>query len=316
MKRRVGVAVVLAILVVALVATKVFGAHGSSYALELPDAAGLRAGDAVQVAGVTVGKVTQVDADGDRVEVGFHLDSKVPLTKDTHSEVKLATLLGTRFLSLTPGKGAALAAGHTIDLTYASGTYTLEQFWVDHGNDLKKLNLGSLSQAVDVLSQDLNGSPSTNRAALDGLANLAEMVTNRQAQISQLLAATRSVTDEVVAQRQQVLDVMKHGDQIFQMLEQRRQAITALLKNSRTLILQLTTLAQQTSGPMTSALRDLRTILSTLVQQRDSLKSALDMADPALRLYVNSAGDGPWLGVNAPYFIFPDAYWCLKGVGC
>lgn len=316
MKRGIGVAVVLAILAVALVAAKVLGAHGSSYTLQLPDAAGLRAGDQVQVAGVTVGKVTRVYADGDRVGVGFHLDSKVPLTDDTRSEVKLATLLGTRFLSLTPGKGAPLAAGHTIDLRYASGTYTLEQFWVEHGNDLKKLNLGSLSQAVDVLSQDLNGSPSTNRAALDGLANLADMVTTRQAQISQMLTATRSVTDEVVAQRQQILDVMKHGDQIFQMLEQRRQAITALLKNSRTLILQLTTLAKQTNGPMTSAMRDLRTILSTLVQQRDDLKSTLEMADPALRLYVNSAGDGPWLGVNAPYFIFPDSFWCLKGVGC
>ena len=307
----VGLGVILVLAAVAVMS--LLGSKSSSYSLQLPDAAGLRSGAAVQIAGVTVGQVTKVYADGDRVGVDFHLDSSAPLTVDTRGEVKLATLLGTRFLSLTPGSGARLSPGSTIALQYASGTYTLEQFWVEHGGDLKKLDLGSLSQAVNVLSQDLNGSPSTNRAALDGLASLSDMVTARQAQLAQLLAATRSVTDEVVGQRQQVLQIMKNGDQVFQMVEDRRQAINDLLNNSRTLIVQLTALAQKTHEPMTAALANLRTILPVLVQHRDDLKATLEMADPALRLYVNSAGDGPWIGVNAPYLVFPDSYWCLKG---
>lgn len=317
MKRAVKVVAAVAVVVLVLVAgLMILGSKGSSYAVQLPDAAGLRAGASVEVAGVTVGTVTRVYADGDRVVADFHLDSAVPLTVDTRSEVKLATLLGTRFLSLAPGDGVRLASGQTVQLQYASGTYTLEQFWVEHGGDLKKLNLGALSQAVSVLSQDLNGSPSTNRAALDGLANVADMVTSRQGQIAQLLAAARSVTGEVVAQRGQLLQLMKNGDQVFQMLEQRRQAINDLLGNSRTLILQLTQVAQRTNAPMTAALKNLRTILPVLVQAKNDLTTTLNMAEPALRLYVNSAGDGPWLGVNAPYFIFPDSYWCVKGIGC
>jgi phospholipid/cholesterol/gamma-HCH transport system substrate-binding protein len=60
-------------------------------------------------------------------------------------------------------------------------------------------------------------------------------------------------------------------------------------------------------------------VLGTLVKHRDDLAKTLQLADPAMRLYVNSAGDGPWLGVNAPYVIFPDSYWCVvmkKDIGC
>ena len=44
---------------------------GSSYSAEFSEAAGLKPGNEVRIAGVKVGKVTSVDLDGDRVLVDF-----------------------------------------------------------------------------------------------------------------------------------------------------------------------------------------------------------------------------------------------------
>jgi phospholipid/cholesterol/gamma-HCH transport system substrate-binding protein len=289
------------------------------YAADLPNAAGVRSGDDVRVAGIDVGDVQSVEARGDRVHVGFRLDRDVPLTVDTRAEVKLATLLGKRYLNLTPGKSARLAEGDTIDLSHAYGSYTLERFWIEHGGDVGQFDLGALSKAVDVLATDLSGSPSANRDALDGLADLSEITQRRDAQVARLLTMTRSVTDEAVAQRTQLVQLMTRGDKVFRMIEKRKEAIDALLRDSRALVVQLTDMARRNQVPMASALRDLRTVLGTLVKHRDDLAKTLKLADPAMRLYVNSAGDGPWLGVNAPYVIFPDSYWCTvmaKEIGC
>jgi phospholipid/cholesterol/gamma-HCH transport system substrate-binding protein len=312
--------VVLAIAVVVALAsqaTALFGVR-RNFTAELPDAAGIRSGDQVQLAGIRVGKVTGIAARGDRVHVDFRLDEDVPLTEDTRTEVKLATLLGTRFLDLTPGVGKPLESGDTIALSRAFGSYTLERFWLENGDSVGRFDLDALSSAVDVLATDLNGSPDANRAALDGLAGLAETVTRRDAQLTRLLTATRSVTGEAVAQRDQLVQLMQRGDQVFEMVQARKQAIDALLRDSRALVVDLTAIARRTHKPMTATLHRLRSILAVLVKHRDDLARTLEVADPALRLYVNSAGDGPWLGVNAPYFILPDSLWCSvrKDIGC
>lgn len=289
-----------------------------AYTAELPDAAGIRAGDDVRVSGVAVGEVTEVAARGDRVYVGFELDQDVPLTADTRTEVKLASLLGERYLQLTPGRSRPLPDGGGLPLANAFGSYTLERFWLDNSDTLGRIDLEAVSRAVDVLSTDLNGSPRTNQAALDGLTALARTATKRDQQVGRLLASTRAVTDEVVAQRRQLTSLMTNADQVFAMVADRKAALDALLRDSRALVLDLTAMARRNQAPVRAALRDLRTILATLTRHRDDLARTLELADPAMRLYVNSAGDGPWLGVNAPYFTFPDSWWCTvrNDIGC
>lgn len=291
---------------------------GWTYTAELPDAAGIRAGDEVRVAGIAVGEVVDVAAHEDRVHVELRLDRDVPLTEDTRSEVKLATLLGTRYLALTPGTGVPLDGGDRLALEHAYGSYTLERFWLDNARVVGELDLPAISRAIDVLATDLNGRPASNRAAIDGLAELASIVTERDGQISRLLEVTRSVTDDVVAQRRQLLQLVTRGDRVLQMVEQRKEAIDALLRDSRAVVDRLATMARRNRAPMRQSLRDLRRVLGVLAEHRDDLARTLELADPALRLYVNSAGDGPWLGVNSPYFIFPDSWVCrmTEDIGC
>ncbi|MCZ4498730.1 MAG: hypothetical protein JWQ74_1283 [Marmoricola sp.] len=313
--RRTAAVVVLAIVVV-LGARFLEG--GTSLTVELPDAAGIRAGDEVRVAGIKVGKVTGIAAAGSKVDMGIELDDGVPVTADTTAEVKLGSLLGQRYVELRPGDGRRLADGGTLPLANASGSYTIERFWLEGAPRLKELNLATLSRAVDVLTTDLAVTPGSARDALTGMATVASLVTRREDQIRSLLRATRAVTDEVVAQSDQVTGLMKNADKVMSMVVERRRSLDVLLAESTRLARELSSLAGENAAPMAAALTDLQKILRVLRDHRDDLGRTLELAEPAMRLYVNSSGDGPWLGVNAPYFVLPDSFWCLtrRDIGC
>lgn len=287
------------------------------YMAQLHNAAGIRAGDEVRIAGIQVGAVSSIAAKGALVEVDFSVNRDIALTTDTRTEVKLGSLLGQRFLQLSPGSGAKLPHGGTLTLADAADSYTLEQFWLDASPVLGELDLPTLSKAITVLTRSTSSSSST-KAALDGLTAVATLVNQRSAEVTRLVSATRAVTDQVLAQKGQLTSLLTHGSQVFSLIAQRRDAISRLLADGRSLVLNLTSMAKANSAPMRTALTKLNGILAVLTRQEADLTTTLRLANPAMRLYVNSAGDGPWVGVNAPGLILPDSWWCLqlRGIGC
>ena len=287
------------------------------YVAQLHNAAGIRAGDEVRIAGIQVGSVSSIAAKGPLVEVDFTVDRDVALTTDTRTEVKLGSLLGQRFLQLSPGDGPRLPRGGTLPLADADDSYTLEQFWLDSSPVIGELDLPTLTKAIDVLTQSTSSSSST-RAALAGLTAVADLVNRRSTQLTQLVSATRTVTDQVLAQKTQLTSLLTHGSQVFSLIAARRDAIARLLADGRSLVVDLTSMARANSAPTRTALAHLHGILAVLERQEADLTTTLRLANPAMRLYVNSAGDGPWVGVNAPGLILPDSWWCLqlRGIGC
>lgn len=288
-----------------------------AYVAQLHSAAGIRAGDEVRIAGIQVGSVSGIAAKGALVEVDFTVDRDVALTTDTGTEVKLGSLLGQRFLQLDPGNGPKLPQGGTLTLANADDSYTLEQFWLDASPVIGELDLPTLSKAINVLTQSTSSSSST-KAALDGLTAVANLVNQRSTELTRLVSATRAVTDQVMAQKGQLTSLLTHGSQVFSLIAQRRDALARLLADGSSLVTHLTSMAKVNSAPIHAALDRLHGILGELRRQEAALTTTLRLANPAMRLYVNSSGDGPWVGVNAPGLILPDSWWCLqlKGIGC
>ena len=284
--------------------------HDVEYHAELGHAAGLRAGDVVRVAGLEVGKVTSVTASGDRVLVDFTAEDDVRLTDDTATEVKLASLLGSRYLALDPGEGDPLDGGDTIDREHAVGSYTIDRFWLEAPEQVAKLDLPLLEQAIDTLSTDLRTAPGDVRDALDGMADVAGIVAARDQQLDDLLGSTRAVTHTLVDQQDELDALMTDADLVMTMVYERREAIRLLLRDSRRLVVRMTALARENQRRLEPALRDVRRVLGVLTEHERDLDRTLELAGPAMRFFTNSTGDGPWLGVNSPYFIFPDDLVC------
>ena len=84
---------------------------------------GLNAGADVRIAGVKVGNVLdmRVDPKSFLAEVTLSVSDKIHLPKDTSAEVASESLLGGKFLNLSPGGDAQdIPAGGTITITQSS----------------------------------------------------------------------------------------------------------------------------------------------------------------------------------------------------
>ena len=119
---RLGIFVAVSILVTGLLVV-IMGGIGlgaqKEYKAVFSSASELTSGNQVRIAGVVVGKVTDVELyRRDQAMVTFKVDEDVPLTRDSRANIRFLNLIGDRYMSLSEGdKGAPrLEDGATIPL--------------------------------------------------------------------------------------------------------------------------------------------------------------------------------------------------------
>lgn len=68
-------------------------------------ASGLKAGSAIEIAGVEVGRVRGITLVDDRAKVKLSVNKTVKLYTDTFASIKTRGIIGEKFLALSPGGG-------------------------------------------------------------------------------------------------------------------------------------------------------------------------------------------------------------------
>jgi phospholipid/cholesterol/gamma-HCH transport system substrate-binding protein len=77
--------------------------HKASYKTYLSTVTGLKVGDPVRLAGVNVGRITEIIVRDANVEIIFEVQADTKIKKDTVASLRLTNLLGGQFLSLSFG---------------------------------------------------------------------------------------------------------------------------------------------------------------------------------------------------------------------
>lgn len=127
----VGLAILL-VLTLWLAGADPLGPGKATYEVLMKDAGGVRPGDQVRLAGVTVGRVQSVDLQDNKewpVAFGVELDEAVSLTEKSQARFSSDGILGSAFLSIDPGptgapllkKGAKILGSKSSDITGALG---------------------------------------------------------------------------------------------------------------------------------------------------------------------------------------------------
>jgi len=312
---RVGVAAIAAgaavCLLVVLFTVVSFGTR--SYTAVLAQTAGLRPGEDVEVYGVPKGKVKSVALDGDVVAVRFVLDKDVQLGNRSKAEVKVATLLGTHYLAVTP---AGSGRSTTIPLARTSVPFNLQDVLEKGTANLEQLDPELLARALTETSKTLTATNDQIGPALTGIARLSEAVQSRSQQTGELLAAARGVTSQLSASSTDIVALMRKANLVIGEITARRQAIHTLLTETTTLADNLGAVIDQTRQDMAPAFRQLNAVLSTLREEDATLKEVLGKIAPTVRYFANATGNGAWadLWLKDPAMP-PDDLGCKLG-GC
>lgn len=294
---RLGAVSVVAVLVVMAASfnlQKFPGFRGTGYHAVFSDASGLRPGNMVQVAGIRVGRVNDIDLGGDRVTVHFTVDGDVQLGAETSASVEVLNLLGEKYLQLTPQGTEQLDAGETIPLERTDSGYDIVGVLSDLTTTTERIDTRRLGTALDTLSQTLDGSSEEIRASFDGVARLSRSIASRDAELQTLLRRAESVSTLLADRRGDLTTLMRQGDLLLRELRSRQEAIHALLVNTGELARQLSGLVRDNQAQLRPALADLREVLVLLRDRRAQLQRLVGAVGPYAEILGNIVGTGPW----------------------
>lgn len=258
------------------------------------DAGGLMAGDKVDVAGVTVGRVRSIEIQAARVVVEFDVEDQITLGEDTTISVQVSDLLGTKFLEVEPSDGDALPEGTLFDTDRTAEAYDVVTAFEDLTEHTEALDTDVLAASMDTLAATFENTPDEVRGAMRGIADLSETVSKRDDVIRSLMQHAR-VTTEVLDERSgDVTHLIRAANQLLAEIERRRDAIHAVLVNTRSLVHEFEGLVRDNQAQMTPALTELREVVRLLEAHQEDLGKTVHSMATYARVFNNTVANGPW----------------------
>jgi phospholipid/cholesterol/gamma-HCH transport system substrate-binding protein len=262
---------------------------------QFANAAGLNPENQVRVAGIKVGTVKSLELQKDRVLVTMEIDNGVEIPDDTIAEIKLATILGTKFVQIR-GKGSEpyLADGDTIPLERTAVPYEIYQAsnegtGVLEGLDGPALNnmLRELGNLVDITRDELG-------AALSGLNDLGTSLNSKQDELRSLLSETDELTAFLADEGDEIVQLVDASNVVLQTLVEERDEIQSLLDTTQFTAKELTEVLKTNRGNVEAIITRLSKTLDVLADNVEALDVALAYSGSSSRYFAKVFSQGRW----------------------
>jgi phospholipid/cholesterol/gamma-HCH transport system substrate-binding protein len=299
----VGILSILALLAGSFSIDAIIG--GAEYKAEFTEAAGLRPNDEVRVAGVKVGKVLSVDLAGDRVQVEFRATDDAQLGNRTRADIRIKTLLGRKFLMLTPEGDEELEPGAVIPISRTTSPYDIAEAFQDLSTSVGEIDDAQLAQSFTVLADTFRDTPDEVRASLEGLSRLSRTLASRDQELRNLLDRARGVSQVLAERDEDLVAFLADSSLVLQEVAKRREAISRLLQTTVELSVQLRGLVRDNRAQLEPALERLRVVTELLRKNQDNIDASLVRLAPFVRVFANNLGNGRWFDTLVQNLLTP-----------
>jgi phospholipid/cholesterol/gamma-HCH transport system substrate-binding protein len=280
----------------------------TGYRGEFAQAAQITAGDPVTVAGINVGKVNGVVLAGDHVTVTFTVRNDVHLGAHTRAALKLTTLLGRRYLELSPAGGGELDH-RTIALKNTAVPYNLQDTLADATTTFEQVDADRIAQSMSTLSQGLAGIPDALPQALANVKALSDIVATRRDQIGSLLKNVDTVTAMIRDQKANLGALVIQGRDLLSEITTRSAAVHRLIDSATALITLIKGILNDEPS-INAMLANLQKFSGNVAKNDALLRTFLQSAPIAFRNMANVSGSGTALDVNLPAGVLIDSWMC------
>ncbi len=182
----IGAATVVAMLVATGVVYAIpFGK--TTYAAELTEAQSIKAGDDVRVAGIPVGKVTELTLRPDRVHMRFTVSREVFVGRDSTLDIRMLTLAGGHYVALRSAGEQPLGSG-TIPTDRVRIPYSLMRAFQDATVPVRTIDGEQLRKNFAAIDTAIDAAPDGLRSTLTGLQSLVDVLNRQHDDVSKALS--------------------------------------------------------------------------------------------------------------------------------
>ncbi|MFI8773326.1 MCE family protein [Gordonia sp. NPDC062954] len=261
------------------------------YTAQFSEAAGLKPGAEVRVAGVKVGEVDGVALAGDHVDVKFRV-TNTWIGNQTQASIQIKTILGQKYLALNP-QGTE-PADPDVALTDTVSPYDVVEAFSDAADQIEELDTDQLAESMESLSDAFSGTAGDIGPSLDGLTRLSQTIASRDQEVQRLLEATKSTSQILADRNEEFVRLIAGAGQLLDELNNRQQAISRLLSTTTVLSDSLSGIVADNQEQIGPALESLQQVNQLLIAQNQNLRDTITYMAPFYRLYANVLGNGRW----------------------
>jgi phospholipid/cholesterol/gamma-HCH transport system substrate-binding protein len=266
---------------------------GTVYKAQFSEAAGLQPDDPVRVAGVKVGKVESLALEDGAVMVEMRVQDTF-VGDRTEAAIKIETVLGAKYVALVPRGSGELDPDEPIPLERTASPYDVVEAFADLSSTIDDVDTEQLATSFEVMAETFADTPDDVRTSLQGLARLSDTISSRDAQLGQLLSATRQVTDVLADRNGEFTQLIVDSNTLLTEVQERRELIDSILTSTQELSEQLSGLVADNREVLTPALQQLNTVTDILSRNRAALAQTVNNLAPFVRVFTNTLGNGRW----------------------
>lgn len=289
----IGLLVIVGLILLAFNAKSLpFIGGGSTYYADFADAAGLKVGDDVRIAGVKVGTVSSVTLDGAKVRAGLEVDGGLHVGPDSTAAIKIKTLLGQKYVALTPAGDGTLDGD--IPVARTETPLDVTQAFMGLGERAGKIDTAQLGKAFDTLAAAFKDTPPYVHSSLTGLRRLSTSIASRDGALHALLQRANTVTNTLASRDAEVAKLIQDSNLILQTVYQQRAVVHQLLVHTTAVAQQLAALVRENRAVIGPALTNLEGTLAILQRNQDHLDATIHLAAPFIRDFTDVLGNGRW----------------------
>lgn len=272
---------------------------------EFADAAGLSAENQVRVAGIKVGTVSDIQLAGDHVDVTMEIENHIQIPKDAFAEIKLATLLGTKFIDIeAKGGGPFMEEGDLIPRERTAVPYEIYQASNQGTNVLEDLDGPALNKMLVELTDLTRVVKEEVGTALSGLNELGAGLNAKEKELRSLLEGADELTGTLSDEGDNIVRLIDASNEVLGSLASKREQVQSLLEVTKQMAANLSDLIRDNRGRLDSILADLHKALIVLERNVKHVDMAMEYAGPSSRYFGSIWTQGRWGDIYSCALIF------------
>lgn len=285
---------ILPLVVLALVATAavVLFRDGERKYLtaSFPRAVSVFEGSDVRILGVRVGKVEEVTPAGTEVEVTMWYDGEVDVPRDAKAVIVAPSVVGDRFVQLTPvyTGGPKLADGATLTTESTSTPLELDEIYQSLDDLTVALGPtganreGALSELLRTTAENFGGQGERFNQTIHDLGEFTGTLDNNREELFGAAARLEGFISTLAENDQTVRRFNESMASVSEVLAGERTELAASLKNLATAMGQVSTFVEDNQASLRRNVVGLNKVARILVRQRKALEEVFRVAPVAL----------------------------------
>lgn len=261
------------------------------------ESGGLRNGAPVRIAGIQVGKVTDVQPDfrAGQVLITWKTDHGVHLGPRTRAEIGTATLLGGDFIRLYDTEGGASLESRPRDdrripLERTRIPYTVINAFGDVSQQVQQLDVDTFNHVIHDAADALRRNGAGLPTLVDDLAKLGGAVDARQAQLDQLIGDGAQLTTTLAKRDDQLGRLIDQAGGLLDALNRRHDEVARLLGSSSSAASRLASLLATKRASIDAIAQDIHTTLASIDRLEPQINQGLAYAGPTLKDLASAVG--------------------------